>query len=205
MTKTHSLFHIPLINKPKLIPIYLASSLAGIDRNLDKKIVLLKKIVVRLIDKAIYEYNQAVDAINRDIEDEKRSVDDMRENGGYIFTHLIMNHLENCINSIHRIYNAFGKIMRNQNSLKIDGIDKKLAELYRKPIRDIRDMIEHIEEDIQEDKINNGDTIALSFDFKKLNISISDKKITIKDLDKIICKFYDIILIIINYQVPVKK
>ncbi|MCK5061095.1 hypothetical protein KAR28_00935 [Candidatus Parcubacteria bacterium] len=184
---------IPDINrKPKVIACYLAGSLAGSGVGMDKKIELSRKNLVRLIDKAIYEYKMARETIIEEFSS--------KENG-VIYIHIIINHFENCLNSIHRVFNLYESIKRNQNGPYIDRSLKKLTKVHKDVVRKIRNMVEHIDDDIQNDRIQNGQAVALRVTKDYKAIEIGDNSIKLTEVVDVLNHLYDISRIVANYKI----
>ena len=186
--------------KYSLVSVYLAGALVGYDQYEDKKTTSLKKNILRLIDKAIYEYNEAVEAINAEINENNRSYEDMMKNGTRMHTHLIINHFENCFNSLNRVFKLYEKIRRNKDAPKIEELLERLAGLYESHIRDMRNTVEHIDDEIQDDRIADNETIALFVDESYLIVKIAGIEIKIEDLKKTISRFYEIGLVIASHN-----
>ncbi len=117
---------------------FLASCLAGFDAIKPEKDRKYITVLSRLIDKAKNEYTWARESALAEEKETSLTYEEIlkRNNGQYIYTCTIINHLENCINALARIY----KIVRNLN-FEIDN-DKDKA------ITDVRNCIEHMDREI---------------------------------------------------------
>ncbi len=171
------------LTQNKLVPIYLIAGLAGADRDLDKKFILYRKIFVRLVDKAIYEYLLVRKAVINQINARRGEI--------YIFS--AMDHLENCINSVRRLFHLFDRIKGNRkNPFIIDKILRKLISSNFSKIKDVRDFVEHIDEDTQKGTIRDGQPIALKINKDASKVSIGECELSLLDLAMLITKFYEI-------------
>ena len=185
-------YNIPDVSGvPKVTHCYLAGSLTGTQVGMDKKIELLRKNFVRLIDKAIYEYQFAREAI----------IDELEEKNSIIHTIAIINHLENCINSIHRVFKLYDRIKKSPHAPKMDKILKKLAEVYEKPIRDMRHTLEHIDNEIQNDNIKDGQAVALKISKDYKSVEIAGCSMELLDITNILKHLYKIGLIIAKHKI----
>ena len=156
--------------KPKATGCFLAGSLVG--RNIGKPATEKKllPILARLIDKAINEYNLTKEAIQAEKAETKMTFEEIikRDQGQFIYTCTIIDHLENCITTLTRIYKIKEKHLRharNQNLI------------------DIRDSIEHVDERIR-DATNEPPVLNISEDSLTVEIAgRSNGKISIKIKD----------------------
>lgn len=171
------------LTKIKLVSSYIISSLAASDRNLDKKFILYRKIFVRIVDKAIYEYLLVRETVFNQINAKSGEI--------YIFS--AIDHLENCINSIRRLFYLFDHIKGNkENPFIIDKILRKSISSYFSQIKDVRDLIEHIDKDIQKGTIKDDQPIALKINENASKVSIGEYELSLLDLATLITKFYEI-------------
>lgn len=117
---------------------FLASCLAGVDALKSEKDRKYITVLSRLIDKAKNEYIWAREAALAEEKETGLTYEEIltRDSGQYIYTCTIINHLENCINALSRIY----KIVRKLNF----DIDNK----QDKAITDVRNCIEHMDKEI---------------------------------------------------------
>ncbi len=126
--------------KPAAISCFLTGSLAGrrsIKQGLDKKIL---PILARLIDKAIEEYNCVKELVEAEEVESGMSYKDIlkRNQGQFIYTCAIINHLENCITTLARIYKVKEKYFGHAKNQDIMGI-RNSVEHVEDRIRDVVD------------------------------------------------------------------
>lgn len=121
---------------------FLAGSLIGAFQTLGKRYELSLAITARLIDKARYEYSQAREAAVAEERESAMSYEEIlqRGQGQFLYTATITNHLENCINTLARIY-ATNRDYRSSISPTIiemrnmmEHMDEKLSENTHGPI-----------------------------------------------------------------------
>lgn len=104
--------------EPSAIGCYLACSLVGLvpgGPEDDERF----KLVARLIDKAIFEYQMTREAVLAEVAENKMSFEEIRkrDNGQFLYTCTIINHLENCIDAIVRIYKLINLDSQNRSTL----------------------------------------------------------------------------------------
>jgi len=184
------------LNQQKAVSRYLMTGLIGSDNNLNKNFVLNRKVFVRLADKAVYEYLSARDNVINQISD--------KEGGIYLVG--IINHLENCIISLRGLFYIFDHIKKDKdNKFFIERTSRKLIESKFGVIKNIRDAIIHIEEEIRNGKIKDGQMIALDISEDASMIAIGDRELSIFDLANNIRRFHALALEIATYNAPGTK
>ena len=176
-------------------------TLIGFDEVLGKKGSSYYRLFCRLIDKSISEYKIARELIIEEKKNEDRLI--------YFFE--IVNHLENCVNALGRVTRTFETAKNDKNNCDNNLFDfvsnetKNNLSGHHDIIKDIRNRIEHIDEDIakvRNRKLEGGLFLWTSVDYK--NININKKEISFKNLSNIIFSFYKFILEI-DKNLPCKK
>jgi hypothetical protein len=94
----------------RLLPVLMG----GFERDLDDKEKMYLRNFVRLVDKSINEYNEARNAIIKEIQ-ETQSL--------YVFE--FADHIENCINAFNRLLKQLDRIKSGRGVLKISRDTKK--------------------------------------------------------------------------------
>lgn len=133
--------------KPSAMGCYIAGSIIGASQSRTRKEDNLLKVAARLIDKARFEYLCTREAIQEEVDEGLLSYEQIekRGQGQFIYTPVIINHLENCINAISRIHKL---LQLNTN--------------HRGILTKIRNSIEHADERIRE-----GTTGPLALDISE--------------------------------------
>lgn len=136
------------------------------DRHMDRFLVLL----VRLIDKAKSEYNLARDYAIAEEKESKLTYKEIidRGEGQPMYSPNIMNHFENCINAVARIYRIF------------EEIDHSYDHSFEENLRFVRNSVEHMEKQISK---GYAGPVALSISEDALIVKITDKNGGIISLD----------------------
>lgn len=167
---------------------FLTGSLVGaFDEKNSRYFVLLG----RLIDKARNEYIYAREAAQ---EEERESgmtfaQIERRNSGQFFYTVPIINHLENSINALSRIYKIFRQI-KYQYTSSIDN-----------SVKDVRDMIEHMERDIASAK---SGSVSLNISKDARHIEILNSSLCLAELAEEIESIHrEIIKIFSNLKAPV--
>jgi len=146
----------------------------------------------RLVDKAVYEYQLSREAILSQIEERNRSSEEMSREGTPLFILSYIDHFENCINSITRVLNLLNRVKKSSLSFSIPRNLKRSMKAYSRDLRDFRNIIEHIDEEIQKDKILKDQPVMLSISkdgeqaiIGNLQIRFNDVAMTLRKLHKI--------------------
>lgn len=124
--------------EPTVVGCFLAASLAGGLKGRSRETKACLPVLARLIDKSKTEYLIAREAVIEEEKEGKLTYEEImkRGNGQYLYTCTIINHLENCINAISRIYKLL-EILPKECSYSPD-----------RNINAIRNAIEHMEDRI---------------------------------------------------------
>jgi len=152
---------------PKVVPCFIAGCLAGRDYNKDNIGKKVLPILARLIDKAIDEYNYAKKFVEAEEAENKMPHETIKERnqGQFLYTCPIINHLENCITTLARIYKVKATYF---------GHTKK------QDLLNMRNSIEHIDDRIR-DTIEESPVLNISEDSLIIEIAAKDNgKIQIK-------------------------
>jgi len=162
-----SKFNIPDISDlpDKAVSCFLARSIGGSIQKKPKNVQGALSVLARLIDKAKMEYLLVREAILEDEKEGKLTYEDLviRGQGQFFFTVTIINNLENCINTLSRIYKV------------ITIINEEHQSAHKKPVIEIRNSIEHINERIIRDVkgalslIISGDDLVAEITGQQIN------------------------------------
>ena len=156
--------------KPKAVSCFIAGSLVGRDSdktNIEKKML---PVLARLIDKAIMEYTRAKELMAAEEAESEMSYEEIlkRDQGQFIYTCSIIDHLENCVTTLARIYKVKGRYMGHTKN---------------QSIIDIRDSVEHVDERIR-DAIDELPVLNISEDSLVIEIAARNQgKVSIKTKD----------------------
>jgi hypothetical protein len=175
----------------RLFPIIIA----GFDNVFpDQESKLYIRLLVRLIDKANNEYENARHMIEEEIKSGDKLVNRFN----------IINHLENCINALNRAMKIINCIiLSNGVGLNTFINDKNLIKVIKKySTSSLRNRIEHIDEDIYNKKFKSN--LFLDVNDAYSEISINKKSMKISEL-VIILEYYHLFVLHIFSNMPNKK
>jgi len=193
LPKTCKMPDLSPLTEKKAVGSYLLSSLVGSNSNLGPNFILYRKLFVRLADKAIYEYSIVREAV----------IDQINDKDGGIYIVPIINHLENCINALRRLFCLFKYIKSvKQNYFFIDRNLRRSIDIKFHQIKGLRNLIEHMDEKILKGGIKKGQTIALDISEDASEIMIGDIRLSTTDLSNLIKSFYAIAQDLAVYNAP---
>ncbi len=157
----------------KLIGIYLVASLAGLVQKNGTEFERAAALASRLVDKAVSDYRDAKIYFEKEKTGEK----------GFLYAVNTINYLENCLNAVSRVYKLLpllSSVYASDNS---------------KPLADIRNSIEHIDERISRGV--EGPLVPYVTE-DNLSIRINGDQINIVDLANEISRLHNEILSIFS-------
>jgi hypothetical protein len=165
----------------KAISIFLAHTIGGSIQKKPEHEIKALALLARLIDKAKFEYLQVRDAIIKQEQENKLSIEEIirRDQGQFIFTIQIINNLENCINTL-------GKIQKLMPLIDLEHKSER-----REIINKMRNSIEHIDHRITQ---NVTGSLSLAIYDESLTAEITDQRIKFVDLAEDIRIHYNIII-----------
>jgi len=159
---------------------------AGGDRDLSRRTALNRRIYIRLLDKAVDEYTQARELIVAQIAEGQRSTEEMTQTGRYIYMFKFVDHMENCISTVRRILRFVEILKGNQDGLAFPRTVRKYIESLTTPIIDVRNIIEHMDEQIQNDTIQDDEPIMLEITGSQDEIGIAGQSLKFSTLSTLI-------------------
>ncbi len=165
-----------------------------------KKFSLYRRIFIRLIEKALIEYEQTREVILDQIAEANRPAKEMERTGRYVDLFGFTNHMENCINAIRRMYILLERIKTEQASPSIPREIRKFVESKDKEISELRNKVEHIDEIIIKDKLGTNEPIMLAITKNSDGVSISQYTIKFFDLASILTRMHEIGMCILNLK-----
>jgi len=184
--------------KPLLGTLLLQEMFIGIG-GLSRKAQFYRKNFIRLVGKALREYQEARRAILNQIAEINRPPEEMAKEGRILYILAFTDHIETCINTIARLY----KLLKRMEK-ELPEFPAQLPEQIKTQIESvisIRNTIEHMDERIQEDKIAPGKPIMSALSKDHDGVAVSSHEIKFEELAKVLRKMYEIA----QYILTVKK
>ncbi len=157
-----------------------------------KKFSLYRRNSIRLIEKALLEYEQARQVILDQIKEANRPAKEMVKTGRYIDFFSFTSHMEDCINAIRRIYKLLERIKAEKVSPSIPREIRRLVESKSADIAELRNQVERIDEIILKDELAPNKPIMLAITKNSDGITISHYEIKFTDLAIILKNMHEI-------------
>lgn len=179
-------------NMPSLYPelarleprLLLLSAFIG-NGNLSRNAGLIRRNLVRLVDKAIFEYTLARQAVLDQIAESKRPYEEMIK-GRVIYMFGFTNHMENCLNAVRRVIGLLEVLRSDVSAPAQDRITRRLVDAHAAPLIDIRDILEHMGSAVNEDEIQDGHAVILSLGPDESSVCIGAHSLSFSSLATII-------------------
>jgi len=188
-------------SKGKLMAHFMICQLVGAGENFPEKLSSYRANIARLMDKAIYEYSEARDYVLLEIEEPKRSVEDMVKNGRYFYFHIIANHLENCIITVNRLLRYFDKVKSGKDSTPLDRTLKRHIESLATDLTAVRNLIEHMDQDIYDGKKKIEENVMPLLNSDASEIKLLSTILKTEELATIIRKLYEFAHEFMEYKI----
>jgi hypothetical protein len=152
------------------------------ERNISRKASLYRRNFIRLIDKALREYDEARNIVLAEIAEANRPAEEMAKTGRHIYIYSFTDHIETCINAVSRLFRLLDRISSEKDSPVFPRSLRKLLQAKNQSIKDIRNSVEHIDEYIQKDEIAPGNPIMLTLNEETDGVVVSKFEIKFEEL-----------------------
>jgi len=162
------------------------------DKGISRRTALNRRLYIRLLDKTVDEYKEARELIVAQIAEGQRDAEEMTRNGRYIYMFKFVDHMENCISSVRRILRFLDILKGNQDGLAFSRIVRKHIESLTTTIIDVRDTIEHMDERIQNDVIQENEPVMLKITYTQDGIMIAGHSLKFSTLSTLIKKLHEL-------------
>jgi len=159
---------------------------AQADKNVNRKTALHRRVYIRLVDKALDEYKEARNLILAQIEEGQRSAEEMTKDGRYIYMFKFVDNMENCISTVRRILRFLDVLKGNQEGLLFPRTIKRQIESLTTPIVGVRDVVEHMEDKIRKDGIQENEPVMLKVADTQDGVMIGGKSLKFSTLSTLI-------------------
>jgi hypothetical protein len=173
----------PLMNR------LLAKLLVGEQEN-GTKVANYIRNFIRLIDKALREYNEARNHLLNEVAVPKRSL--------YVIG--FTDHMENCINAISRLFRLLDRINSEKDSPQFPRSLRRLLHTKNKLITDLRNSVEHIDKQIQKDEIFSGNPVMITYNKDGDGIAISKLELKHQELASVLTNMNEIALYLLQLK-----
>ena len=110
----------------------------------------------------------------------------MTRNGRYIYMLKFVDHMENCVSTVRRILRFLDILKGNQDGLAFSRNVRKHIESLTTPIVDVRNTLEHMDERIQKDDIQENEPVMLKVTDSQDGIMIGGQSLKFSTLSTLI-------------------
>jgi hypothetical protein len=162
------------------------------DSGLNRKEVIYRRNFARLIDKAIYEYQMARQALLAELAERDRPAEEMARQGRQLFILGFVDHFENCLNAINRALKLFECLSGEAIASGIPRLLRRSLDAFSRSVKDVRDTFEHVDERIQQGLIADGQPIMLSIGGDGDRAVIGADEVTFADVARTLRKLHEI-------------
>jgi len=184
-----------------LLGTLIVQELLRAESGLSKKTLLYRRHFIRILDKALEEYGKAREAILDQIAERKRPPEEMAKVGLIIYMFAFTDHIDTCINAVARLYKLLDRIKSEPESPIFPREIRRLVETRSKPITNIRNAVEHIDELIRNDEVAPGQPIMLALSGNHDGVAVSSYEIKFEELAMVLRTMHEIA----QYILTVKK
>ncbi len=166
------------------------------ERGLSPNAKRYRRNFIRVLDKALREYHKARELILAEIA--KTNVSSKHGPGMYFIG--FTDHIETCINALSRLFKLLERIKSEKDSPKFPRELRRLIETKSESVADVRNSVEHIDEQIQKGEIAPGKPIMLTINKNSDGILISSFEIKFAELAMVLEKMHEIALYILTIK-----
>ena len=142
---------------------------------------LIRRNLVRLVDKAIYEYSLARQAVLDQMAESKRTYEEMI-NGRIIYMFGFTDHMENCLNATRRILGLLQHLRADVSAPIQDRITRRLVDAHAGSLIEIRNTFEHIETSINDNDLGENQSVVLSYGEDQNSVQIGRHSLSFASL-----------------------
>ena len=175
----------PLISR-LIVPI-----LVG-EPGLSRKAQLYRRNFIRLLDKALREYHEAREAILATIAEEEEII--RRITYMIAFT----DHIETCINAVSRLFKLLYIIKTEKEAPTFPKPLLKLVETKYDSIANLRNAVEHMDEQIHNGEVTPGNPIMLTISKNGDYVVVSEDQMKFEDLAMVLKKMHEVALYVLT-------
>lgn len=165
---------------------------AKADKNVDRRTSICRRVYVRLLDKALDEYRSSRDAIVAEVAEGMRSSEEITQTGQYIYMFKFTDHMENCISTVRRILRLLNILKGIEIGASFPRVVRKQIDSLTIQLIDSRNLIEHIEKEIQNDAIGEEEPIMLKLAASQEGVVIGSQYLRFSALSTLIKRLHEL-------------
>lgn len=178
---------------PKLLPtLMLNLAFAQGDKGVSRQTALNRRVFIRLLDKAVDEYEESRNLIAAQIADGQLSTDEMTRSGRHIYMFKFVDHMENCISTLRRILRFLDILRGNRDGLTFPRTLRRQIESLVTPIVEVRNTVEHMDKRIRNDEIGPDEPVMLKVTDSQDGVMIGCQSLRFSDLSALIRQLHSL-------------
>lgn len=162
------------------------------DKSLSRKLALYRRVYVRLVDKAVDEYEEARKLVIAQVEEGRRSAEEMTRDGRYIYMFKFVDHMENCICTVRRILRFFDWLKGNQEGLQLERLARRQVEKLDSSLVAVRNTVEHMDERIRCGFIQRNEPVMLAITNTQDGVAIGGQSLRFCDLSTLTKRLHEL-------------
>ncbi|MFH1952336.1 MAG: hypothetical protein ABIL06_12050 [Pseudomonadota bacterium] len=162
------------------------------DREISRRTALNRRVFIRLLDKAVDEYEESRNLIVAQIAEGEQSTDEMARSGRHIYMFKFVDHMENCISTVRRILRFLDILKGNRDGLAFPRTVRKHIESLTTPIVEVRDTVEHMDERIHRDEIGQDEPVMLKVTDSQDGVMIGGQSLRFSTLSALIRQLHSL-------------
>jgi hypothetical protein len=170
---------------------FLMHQLIGAENGFPPTMGSYRRNMVRLADKAVRDYTDARNFVIAQIQEMQRAPQDMAEKGRFVFMHLVTDRLEDCIVTVRRLFRYFERVKSDPTGFPLERLLKPRIEALEDSIREVRNLIEHLDSDISGGNVQQGESTAPVLDAETRVISLAGAQLPVEVLARAIQRFHE--------------
>lgn len=152
---------------------------------LSQNAALIRSNLIRLTDKAVYEYSLARQAVLDQIAESQRSYEEM-VGGRVIYMFGFTDHMENCLNAMRRALDLLQHLRADSSSPPQDRLRRRLIDAHAGSLIDIRNVFEHVGDAINSNEFGEGEMVVLSYGDDQNSIRIGKHSLSFNSIATIL-------------------
>lgn len=169
------------------------------DKGIADKTASMRKVFVRLVDKALDEYSSSFQCMQEQI----NHIESRTNNpgaGAELYMFKFIDHMENCISSIRRSLRYLDYLIGNSDGLLVDRTIRRSIDAYKTDLIDIRNSIEHLDNDIHKGEILNKKTVMIKISTDEKGIILGDISLSFSSLSAILKNLNELSMSFAQYR-----
>ena len=152
---------------------------------LSQRAALIRRNLVRLVDKAVYEYSLAREAVLEQLNEAHRSNEEMLQ-GRIIYMFGFTDHMENCLNAMRRVLDLLQYLRSDKSAPAQDRVARRLVEAHAGSLIDVRDTFEHIGSAINNNEFGEGQMVVLAYGDDQNSVCIGSHSLSFNSIATIL-------------------